>query len=146
MRCPRCGKLNADGERICWDCKAVLERAEETRNESSETYTSDDSEYSNGINASAMPVNSSKMPVSSYAGLLLVFAFLLLVVAWAWQESVQSQRENLATPHDLSQLADYYSHLKDLNDSARTAGMLWNLGVIIAVLGAIAVAFAKVRK
>jgi hypothetical protein len=61
-------------------------------------------------------------PVSAIGGYILILALLLLIGAWAWQENAQSL------------------------DSAVNAGRFWKLGVLIAVFGAMMVAFAQVRK
>lgn len=88
---------------------------------------------------------SDSRSVSTGGGVIILFALLLLIAAWAWQDSAQSRLDSVvgeAFRGDFS----HVSELKDLQDAARSANILWNLGVIIAVLGAAVVAFAQVRK
>ena len=85
------------------------------------------------------------LPVSRLGGVIIIFALLLLIAAWAWQENAQSQSDSIQREFsrgDYSHLSEY----QDLLDSARNAGRLWNLGVIVAVFGAAVVAFESVRK
>jgi hypothetical protein len=67
-------------------------------------------------------------PVSLFGGVILIIALLILVIAWAWHDLI------------LSGQASSTGNALKLSDD------MWDLGVILAVLGAITVAFDNARK
>lgn len=80
-----------------------------------------------GHNANSPPRPAGK-PVSLFGGVILIIALLILVIAWAWHDLILS-----------GQASSTGSALKLSDD-------MWDLGVILAVLGATAVAFDNARK
>ncbi len=123
-KCHECGKFNPERNRFCNECGNKLRGGGGRRSHYQEQ---------------SAPTIFHLEQVSAMGGVILIFAVLILVAAWVWQESAQSQLEHLEYPYDVS-------HAENLADSARNAGRLWNLGVILVPIGAILTAFAEVRK
>ena len=76
----------------------------------------------------ARPLPPARRWVSIIGGIVLIIAFLILVLAWAWHDRILS------------------GDAPSTGDALKLSDDMWNLGVIVAVLGAIAVAFDSGRK
>jgi hypothetical protein len=73
---------------------------------------------------------------SVIGGLALVLAFFLLIASWGWDEALSQQVKN----------GSYSGDSNDLANDTQTIHRLWNLGTIVAVIGAALVAFNCVRR
>ena len=109
--------------------ESSLQGAEEPPKESGETIDS----------MSEAKVKKPYQPgpyVSKSGGFILIIALLILIVSWGLLDNLQDNPPSDSSP---SVLAKYH-------DDVEFVGNLWNFGILVAVFGAIVIAFSEVRK